>query len=190
MDKILLNGRKVDPHTKGISNELEKLGENYVIMDIFSNSDYFQVQFIKGLTKGKIKIKNEIIDLTQVKSVWNTSPLSIKIAEELEEETKNFVKAEWTEGINSLWNSINAKWVNHPISIMNAVNRLKQLKLGTEVGLKTPNTVVTNNPNFLRKFYDECNGEIIAKTLHSSEGLSENKMLFTTKISNEDIERT
>ena len=189
MDKILLNAKKDDPHTIGISNELKKLGENYVIVDSFANDDNFYVKYNKGVFKGEIQIRDEKISIDQIKSVWNTSPLSIKIIEGLSKETKNFVKAEWTEGISSLWNSINTKWVNNPTSILNAVNRLKQLKLGTKVGFNTPKTIVTNNPKKLGDFFYNCKEEIIAKTLHSSEGLPEGKMIFTNKISKQDLNR-
>jgi glutathione synthase/RimK-type ligase-like ATP-grasp enzyme len=190
MKKILLNARKNDPHAIGISNELKKLGENYTILDNFTINDNFYVEYLNGISKGEIQIRDEKISLDQIKSVWNTSPLSIKIIKELSEETKNFVKAEWTEGISSLWNSITAKWINHPTSILNAVNRLNQLKLGTEVGFDTPKTNVTNNPKILNEFFYDCNEEVIAKTLHSSEGLPDDKMIFTTKISKQDLERS
>ena len=189
MKKILLNSRKNDPHTVGIVKELKLLNESYMVLDTFSQDDFFEVQYKNNHSSGIINIDNKKIDLSDVKSVWNTSPLSIKINSNLIEESKDFVKAEWTEGISSLWNSCSAKWVNNPNSILNAVNRLKQLQLGTKIGLKTPNTIITNNPNKLRSFFEECNEEIIAKTLHSSEGLPEDKMIFTTKLSKKDLEQ-
>ena len=189
MNKILLNGRSNDPHIIGIVYELQKMNQDYVVLDQFTTSDFFHITYQNGVSDGMIQIRNESILINDIKSVWNTSPLSVKIPEELLSEVKNFVKAEWTEGISSVWNSINAKWVNNPVSTLNAINRLKQLQLGTKVGLKTPKTVVTNNPNALKNFFYDCNEEIVAKTLHSSEGLPENKMIFTTKISTQDLKR-
>ena len=189
MEKIILNSRKNDPHTIGITKELDQLGESFIILDSFTPKDFFQIQFKKGINSGMLNVHGQEIDLSDVKSVWNTSPLSIKIDNDLIEESKNFVKAEWTEGISSLWNSFSPKWVNNPNSILSTVNRLKQLQLASNVGLKTPNTIVTNNPKRLESFFEECNEEIIAKTLHSSEGLSEDKMIFTTKLSKKDLEQ-
>ena len=138
---------------------------------------------------GKIKFQNNLIDISNIKSVWNTSPLQIRLDNKLADESKNFVKAEWIEGINSLWNCINTRWINQPDSIMNAKNRLKQIQSASKLGLITPKTSVTNDSEVLKSFFNECDGEIIAKTLHSSEGLPEDKMIFTTKITKEYLSR-
>ena len=190
MKQILLNARKNDPHTIGISKELKKLNESFIVLDNFTKDDFFQIQHKDNEKSGSIIIAENKINIQDVKSVWNTSPLSIKIADNVIEESKAFVKAEWTEGISSLWNSIDANWINHPTSILNSVNRIKQLHFASDVNLRTPNTIVTNNPHRLNDFFEECDGEIIAKTLHSSEGLPENKMIFTTKLTKNDLERS
>lgn len=188
MNLILLNGRNIDPHIKGITKELKKLKENYVILDNFSANDRFDVNFFKGRNTGKIKIQNNLIDISNIKSIWNTSPLQIRLDSNLADEAKNFVKAEWIEGVNSLWNGIDARWINQPTSIINAGNRLKQLHLASKTGLTTPKTTITNDVKILKNFFKNCDGEIVAKTLHSSEGLPESKMIFTTKITKENLE--
>ena len=80
--------------------------------------------------------------------------------------------------------------MNHPSSIIASVNRVKQLELANKVGLNVPKTLITNNPIKLQEFFDQSNEEIIAKTLHSSEGLPEDKMIFTTKITKNDLLRS
>ena len=40
MEKILVNGRDNDPHIVGITNELKKINQEYVILDHFSTSDF------------------------------------------------------------------------------------------------------------------------------------------------------
>ncbi len=189
MTLVLLNGSNDDPHIIGISKELEKINCNHFVIDEFSHNDIFFVDFEKGKYSSSINLRGNKIDLSKIKSVWNTSPFRIKISEELSDVTKPFVKAEWTEGIHSLWNSLQTKWINHPESILSCVNRVKQLEIASGIGLETPKTLVTNSPEKLQEFYKKHNGEIIAKTLHSSEGLPEDKMIFTTRITKEDLER-
>jgi len=187
MKTIVLNGRLKDPHIQGISNELKKIDQKYLVIDSFDEDDMFYVTYEKGKYHSEIKYDNTIIKNDEIKSVWNTSPLQIKTSKTLLKESQSFAKAEWTEGIHSLWNSINAKWMNHPSSIIAAVNRVKQLELAHKVGLDTPKTLVTNNPKKFHDFFYQCNEEIIAKTLHSSEGLPKNKMIFTTKVTQNDL---
>lgn len=190
MKVVLLNGRLRDPHIKGISKELKKINQKYFVTDSFAKDDSFSVRYEDGAYSSEIEFRNSKIKNTEIKSIWNTSPLHIKTNRTLSEESKAFVRAEWTEGIHSFWNSINTKWINHPSSIIAAVNRTKQLELASKVGLQTPKTLVTNNPKKLKDFFSECKEEIIAKTLHSSEGLPENKMIFTTKITKNDLKRS
>ncbi len=66
---------------------------------------------------------------------------------------------------------------------------MEQLKQANNKGLKTPKSLVTNDPEYFLKFYEECNENLVAKTLHSSEGVPEGKMIFTTKISKDDIKK-
>lgn len=186
---ILLNGRENDPHIIGICNELKKLEQKYIVLNDLSFTDTFSVIFKDGKYSSSIDVKKINIDLSNVKSIWNTSPLNVKINSALNNESKSFVRAEWSEGIHSLWNSIQTKWVNHPESILSCVNRIKQLEIASTLDLITPKTLVTNSSESFQKFYDEFEGEVIAKTLHSSEGLPDNKMIFTTKMTKDDLKR-
>jgi len=189
MEIILLNGTKDDPHIKGICEELKAMKQNHFVLDNLSHSDVFSVDFKQGQYVSEINCRETKINLSNVKSIWNTSPLRVSISNDLNDDSKPFVKAEWTEGIHSLWYSIKTKWVNHPDSIMSSVNRVNQLENASKLGLLTPRTLVTNSPEKFEAFYNEFDGEIIAKTLHSSEGLPEDKMIFTTKITKKDLER-
>ena len=189
MEKVLLLGRKQDPHIIGIAKELKTLGENYLILDQFSKSDSFYVKF-DDTTTCLIESEGRKIPGNEIKSVWNSDALKINTHEKILEEAKMFVRGEWTEGILSLWNSIDALWVNHPAVIGSVSNRLKQLDFAKKIGLPTPKTLITNDPEQLGKFFEECNGEIIAKTLNSSSGLPGGKMIFTTKITQKDLENS
>lgn len=184
---ILLIGRFNDPHITGITQELGKLNEDFFLLDTLSMSDSFQVEFSNSLTTATLKTDNKKLKLDEIKSVWNSSALQVKIDQTLINESHRFVQSEWTEGIKSLWNSIDGKWVNHPSSIVESENRLRQLQMADKVGLSTPKTMVTNNRDVLLKFFEECDEEMVAKTLCSSRGLPENKMIFTTKITSSDL---
>jgi len=188
MEKILLIGRKDDPHIQGIGNELSKLNEPYFVLDKFTMSDTFCVEF-DGKFRSYLKINDKKITNQSIKSIWNTSALRIILEEKIVRDAKEFARAEWTEGISTLWNSIDTKWINHPNSLIKAVNRLKQLDTASKVGLETPKSIVTNDAKELLDFYEQNQRNIIGKTLHSSEGLPENKMIFTNKIEKHDLER-
>lgn len=188
MTDVLLIGREKDPHIVGICNELKKLQRTFHIFDEFSYLDSFSVYHPENLTH--IKNKKKVLLPEKIKSVWNSNALQIQSNPNLLNESKEFVKNEWHEGILTLWNSIDAKWVNNPDSIINAGNRLQQLKMAHKIGLKTPNTLVTNDPEELQLFFNKYGDDVIVKTLGSSAGLPNGKMIFTTKISKSDIVST
>ena len=96
---------------------------------------------------------NSKIIANKIKTIWNSSAEQILITNELKNEALNFAYSEWREGIDSLWNSFESKWINHPVAIQNCSNRLKQLKIANKVGLRIPKTIITNDPSAFMKFF-------------------------------------
>ncbi|HEX7034058.1 MAG TPA: hypothetical protein VF172_13750 [Nitrososphaera sp.] len=187
-DLILLLGRREDPHIRGIAKELQRMKEKFVLIDRFSRNDSFIVKF-DGSSSSLIKMGRHVIKTDEIKSVWNYSALQINVGKSIVKQARDFVLAEWTEGIASLWRTIPAKWVNDPLATENAANRLGQLQLAAKLGLNVPKTLVTNDPKSFQDFYAECRGSMIAKTLHSSVGVPEGKMIFTTRMTERDLKR-
>lgn len=189
MKSILLLGQKEDPHIIGISNELKKLNESFLILDKFTMNDSFFVT-LNDKTNYAINVEEQTLEKNNIKSIWNMSSLKIVFDNKLIEESKKFILSEWTEGIKSLWDSIDAKWVNSPDSLSHSANRLKQLEIAKKLGLIIPKTLITNNKKKLYEFLNSCDGNIIAKTLNSSQGLPDEKMIFTTRIGEKELEKS
>jgi glutathione synthase/RimK-type ligase-like ATP-grasp enzyme len=187
MDVIALLGRSNDPHIESISRELNKIGEKYVLIDSIELRDTFDIKFNNGEINGRINIKGKSYLLDKIKSVWNYSAIRIVISKKIDKKMNKFVHEEWIEGIASLWKVIDAKWVNSPTALINASNKLGQLRLASDVGLQTPKTLVTNDRKGLLDFFEDCNCNIIAKTLHGSEGIPNNSMIYTAKILRKDL---
>ena len=75
----------------------------------------------------KLEFDNKIILNSEIKSVWNSTALKIIGKNKLLPESQKFANVEWTEGINSLWESLDAFWINSPSSISTSANRIHQL---------------------------------------------------------------
>ena len=187
-EKILLIGREKDPHIKGIQNELQLLNEEYFLIDSLTIKDRISVQKEEEKFVAHLQVDNQTIDLENIKSVWNSNALRIINEENIVEESKEFVNKEWTEGIMSMWNTVNGVWVNHPLVISAIGNRVKQLQIASEIGFSIPQTIVTNNSEIVNEFFAQCDEEMICKTLASSQGLPSGKMIFSHKISKKDLE--
>lgn len=188
MSIILLIGKKDDPHIKGIQKELTILKEKSLLIDEFTNSDSFNVRFDGCNTFATLCINGKKLSVKQIKSVWNSAPITISIQKKILEESKEFIDAEWAGGISSLWNATPSNWVNSPTAILSVHNRLKQLQIANSVGLKTPKTLITNDPKNFLLFYAECENNIIMKTLNGSRGLPDGKRIFTTRITKKELQ--
>jgi glutathione synthase/RimK-type ligase-like ATP-grasp enzyme len=184
---IILIGRGNDPHNQAIGRELKKLNAEYTLLDILTFQDSIKLKYFRGNTECSIVVDNRLIECNNITSVWNYSPLKIRIDKGIVRKSRDFINAEWSEGLASMWNSIDCKWVNSPNAIRNSVNRIKQLDLAHEVGLNTPDSLITNDPAAVIEFYRQYESNIIVKTLAGSTGLQEGEFIFTNKIRDEDL---
>ncbi|MCJ2184549.1 ATP-dependent carboxylate-amine ligase [Novosphingobium sp. 1949] len=74
-----------------------------------------------------------------------------------------YVVAEWSAIIRSLWNALEGRWLNSPFSILRAEDKPRQLAAARRVGLQIPRTLVTNAFGHARAFLAE--GPMVAKPL-------------------------
>jgi glutathione synthase/RimK-type ligase-like ATP-grasp enzyme len=184
---IVLLGNGNDPHNQAIINELKIINAKFIILETITLDDRITVTFSNGDMNSIINLSNETILTNNITSIWNYSPLKISSIQNLKKETLDFSFGEWSEAISSLWHSTDSKWINHPDAIRNSSNRIKQLTYAHKIGLHTPKSIITNDPNSLLEFYNECGGNIIAKTLHGSQGTIKGKKILTNKIIYKDI---
>ena len=186
--QILLIGRKNDPHIQAIQNELRLINEEFILIDSLTINDMLCVENNNTEFFSTLQIYGKTLDMNMIKSVWNSNALRIINDENIVEKSKEFVDKEWTEGIMSMWNTINGTWANHPLAISSIGNRVKQLQIASKLGFTIPETVVTNSPKKMEEFFYKCNNEMICKTLASSQGLPSGKMIFSHKISKQDLD--
>jgi hypothetical protein len=54
-------------------------------------------------------------------------------------------------------------WLDHPDAIRRAENKLLQLRIASGLGLRVPRTLVSQDPERIRAFYDELGGRVVIK---------------------------
>lgn len=79
------------------------------------------------------------------------------------ETTAAYVVAEWSAILRSLWNALEGRWLNSPISILRAEDKPRQLAVARRTGLEIPRTLVTNSFEAAQSFLAE--GPMVAKPL-------------------------
>lgn len=85
----------------------------------------------------------------------------------VEEAHRDFAEAEVAETLRSLWRIIpDSLWLNHPRQVWLASNKIMQLMIAEDLGLRVPPTLVTNSPNDIRKFGEYLSdGKLVAKAV-------------------------
>lgn len=126
---------------------------------------------------------------TKFTSVWFRRVRLPYISEGYSESEKEFLLSEYYSLIQNFLLTLDSKWLSHPVSVYTAENKLFQLKQATAVGLKIPETLVTNDKEKLKLFYGSKINGLIVKPLNQNritEG-EHQKLIFTNKLSDHQI---
>lgn len=94
----------------------------------------------------------------------------------------DYVAAEWSAILRSLWNALDGRWLNDPFLILRAEDKPRQLAAARRVGLRTPRTLVTNSFEAASAFL--ADGPTIAKPLRHAliDDGAIGSVLFTSRI--------
>lgn len=87
--------------------------------------------------------------------------------------------------LNSFWTTIRTdKWLSYPDFVYRAENKLLQLSIAHELGLKTPETIISTDRIKIKEFHKKHNGNIILKPLFEGRFIEggEQKLIFTNKV--------
>lgn len=105
------------------------------------------------------------IDLDTIQSVWYRITKDYVLPNAIPDSQRDFARDECHQMIQGLFDNLHCFWVSHPSRIKECRHKLRQLHLAQELGFEVPQTLVTNDPNKVRAFYDATGGKIIYKVL-------------------------
>ena len=191
---ILILTNKVDTHTDEVIKLLTKrnvrvfrlntedLLFKYKINFRVNEDGSWQAEIIDGFER--------VLDLTKQKIAWLRKPdfnffgnHPDKSAEE------SFAESETKAFINSIYSLSNIKWINPPFTTNGAKVKFQQLLLANRMGIKTPKTIITNQPELAKDFFVSCGEEVLLKSIYTStvtiNGL--NQAISSKKISKEQF---
>jgi len=111
------------------------------------------------------------MDVTNPKydTVWYRRPRKPTLSESLHPDDRTNSQKENMALYNSFWHVIapDARWINPPERANAANCKLLQLKIASQVGLKTAPTLISNDPDDIKEFINKHEeGNVIHKTLY------------------------
>jgi MvdC family ATP-grasp ribosomal peptide maturase len=138
-----------------------------------------------GLVYGENSISTK-----QVQAVWMRRIWQPQLSKDLAPKFQAACVRESLAALEGFWDSLRqAHWVDNLQRINAAQNKLRQLRTAQEIGLAIPRTLVTNNSEEAREFYDEVKGKMVAKLLTPlSQSMSGSSFfLYTSAVKEEDL---
>jgi glutathione synthase/RimK-type ligase-like ATP-grasp enzyme len=194
MTKILIPSLKGDSDAMLLSTALlmrghktvRWVGDNYPTID---RSSYFIGNGISkfGSVKGfDFELSSEDIDV-----VWLRRPRWPGLPSYLHHSDREIAEQECRAYITSFYQASwrTAVWVNELEARRRANSKLLQLRFAAEIGLKIPLTLVSNDPDDIRKFLSENSGNAIVKPIIGGafSDVHEHRITYTAEISSDAL---
>lgn len=129
-------------------------------------------------------------DLREVNAVWHRRiNFGAHLPATLDKQMRHASLGETSAAAHGLLASLKAFRLDHLHHIRHAENKQLQLQVAREIGLNTPRTLTTNDPNAVRAFAKSCEDGIVTKMLSSFAIYEAGKELvvFTNSVKPEDL---
>ncbi|HEV2860709.1 MAG TPA: hypothetical protein VGX48_06875 [Pyrinomonadaceae bacterium] len=131
------------------------------------------------------------IDLSEVTAVWHRR-LSVagRLPREMDPQLRMASAGESRAAALGVLAGLGAFRVDPEHTIRRAEHKPLQLRVAREVGLEVPRTLVTNDADEARSFYEECGGRVVAKMLSSFavyDARGGEHVVFTNPVRREDL---
>lgn len=144
----------------------DELNKHEIILDIKNRNLYLKIDGIEN-----------VANFDSLKGVYFRAPVFLRTQSKaflsLDEQLE---RSQWSAFIRNLIVFHNAIWINHPVNVYRAENKIFQLFMADRVGLKIPATLLTNTkPDMLK------NKDYIVKALDTAlfYDFKNNKEMFT-----------
>jgi glutathione synthase/RimK-type ligase-like ATP-grasp enzyme len=143
----------------------------------------------RGTSIRRIIVSGKEVDLNAVSSVWYRRKLWANPPEVVVPDQRRFVAGETINLIEGLVANPTILWVNPMDSVALAERKIYQLRIAQQIGFTIPQTIVSNNPDELRRFYNENQGRVICKPIFHGLFITKNERhaVYTHRIEEGDL---
>ncbi|WKD50302.1 MvdC/MvdD family ATP grasp protein [Microbulbifer spongiae] len=149
-----------------VNHALEGLGYRAVRLNCDQFPTQFQFSFATSGNHGLV-IQHPDGEFRQVDiaGVWMRKNHLPVIENTLDTPIRQQCIRESEEAKNILLAAVDVPWIDRFETIRRAENKLLQLQLAAQLGLKIPSTLISNSPQEVRHFYRQNKGNVVVKML-------------------------
>ena len=167
--RILVVTDILDAHADRLITLLRELGEEPVRLN--SSEVSAQTTLVGRLDKecwtGNVAIhgNGRVVDFAALRSIWWRKPNAFGLNDDLDPQQREFAVEESEHAVRGLLGALDCYWVSHPDNIRRAGYKIEQLQRAASLGFEVPRTLVTTDPEAVRAFFDDCDGDVVYKVL-------------------------
>jgi glutathione synthase/RimK-type ligase-like ATP-grasp enzyme len=189
--RILIVSDEFDPHADRMLTLLRGEGVECVrwIPGAFPLQSRIALEYGAQGCAGSLATASRQVELESIRSVWYRHPAAPGLPAGLAENERRFADAESRSVLSGMYQTFDWFWVNHPDRVRVANSKPLQLRLASELGLRIPKTLITNDPGEVRRFHAANGGNVVYKPLNSGFLLSTERLCYTTPLSARELER-
>ncbi|MEM7323334.1 MAG: MvdC/MvdD family ATP grasp protein [Actinomycetota bacterium] len=156
---VLIIAPDGDLHAAAVGAEIERVGGSVIVADLSS--------FPQGATMGAryvgdggrrhgLRFEDGACDLDEIGSIWWRRGAQLHINLEVAGDTQRpFGPNEAQEALAGLWYALDVFWVNDPEHDRLARRTIAQLRSAQDIGLRTADTLICNDPDEAMRFIEE-----------------------------------
>nr|WP_315468457.1 hypothetical protein [uncultured Undibacterium sp.] len=183
--KILIISNSTDLHVDLITETLQRKGHNAfrLNLDCFPRDYQLTQTFNRHGSEGEIKhlLSGSSIQLHEIASIWARKPGDFSFrSDDLGVQEKTYAKLEAEQTLFGLLFGLNCFWIGHPLIMRGAMWKGEQLQRALRFGFQIPNSIISNQPQHIRDFYQAQQASIIFKSM-SSASLAADQVEFTDR---------
>lgn len=130
---------------------------------------------------------------TQISHIWYRRPEEFKRDGFDDTPEAKYARGEWAEFFENFFAHVpKERWMNQPSANAGASRKLEQLSVATQLNIKVPDTLVTQEPEKLKEFFAKHEGRLIAKPLSTGyveRGKNEaDSLIYTSQLNLADLD--
>lgn len=192
MKKVLVLTHEEDPHADTVCEFFKNNNVPYCLVATEKIQKDYKLHFDSSNLFYKISNNNnEEIEIDSSWNIWNRRIMNPDTKKGFAEGLANIIIDETERAWDGLLTSHKGKVVNKPHNQIHANNKIDQIIFASKFknNIKIPDTIVTNNPDDVREFYDKHKGNLCYKLQKGAlvNTLEGNKIVYTNKVSKENM---
>ena len=161
---VLVCGASLESVTAFFCSRLKALGIGHRILDPGAPLDALSIKWScsDSWPSGSMSFADSIVDFSELTGVYFRNVLPDE-AEKSEETVQIYPRTD--PRLAGLLNSAPCRVVNRPASTYSNRSKPYQALIIRQFGFAIPKTLISNDPDAARHFYDECEGKLICKSI-------------------------